>query len=203
MKLCLPALLARWILLGAFSLPAWAVGEGPSPEQLADWQLRLDQAAALQQEGQVQKATADQLFEEEFAACYKKFLVISCQKDATKAHNASSRPATALINQGKALEREVKKEQLADKDKRRAEQAPQREAELKVLEAETTAERKLSADTEAAKRADKLRKAEEGSKARIERLERQQQKQADHDARVAAKMQKAERRAAEAEAGKK
>jgi colicin import membrane protein len=107
-----------------------------------------------------------------------------------------------LLNKGKALEREVKKEQLADKDMRRAAKAPEKAAELQALEAETTAERKLAAETEAAKRADKARKAEEGSKIRAERLERQAQKQADHDAKVAAKMQKAEQRAAEAEAKK-
>ena len=203
MKLCLPALFARLLLLGVFSLPVWAADDAPSSEQLADWQQRLDQAAALQLEGKTQKAVADKLFDETFAACSSRFLVISCQKDASKAHTAAIRPATDLVNRGKALEREVKKEQLADKDRRRAEQAPQRAAELQALEAETAAERKLSAETEAAKRADKLKKAEEGSKARTERLERQQQKQADHDARVAAKMQKAERRAAEAEAEKK
>lgn len=202
MDLRLPVCFARLVLLCAVSLPAWAADDGPSPEQLADWQQRLDKATAMQLEGKAQKAAADKVFDDEFAACSRRFLVISCQKDATKAHTAAIRPADALTNQGKALEREVKKEQLADKDQRRAAKAPAREAELKALEAQTTAERKLAADTEAAKRADKAKKAEEGSKARAERLDRQAKKQAEHDAKVAAKMEKAERRAAEAEAKK-
>ena len=198
----LPLSFARLFLLCAISLPAYAADDGPSPEQLADWQQRLEKATALQLEGSAQKAAADKIFDEEFAACAKKFLVISCQKDATKAHTTAIRPANALTNQGKAMEREVKKEQLADKDQRRAAKAPERVAELQALEAETAAERKLAAETEAAKRADKAKKSEEGSKARTERLERQAQKQADHEAKVAEKMQKAERRAAEAETKK-
>ena len=205
MDLRLPLSFARLLLLCAVSLPtyvAYAADDGPSPEQLADWQQRLEKATAMQLEGKAQQAAADKIFDEEFAACAKKFLVISCQKDATKVHTTAIRPATALVNQGKALEREVKKEQLADKDQRRAAKAPDRAAELKALEAETATERKVAAETEAAKRADKARKAEEGSKARTERLEKQAKKQADHDAKVAEKMQKAERRVAEAEAKK-
>jgi colicin import membrane protein len=202
MKLRLPVLLARMTLICAVSLSVWAAEDGPSPEQIADWQQRMEKATAMQAEGKAQQNAADALLEETFAACYKKFLVISCQKDANKAHIAAIRPATDLLNQGKALEREVKKEQLADKDMRRAAKAPEKAAELQALEAETAAERKLAAETEAAKRADKVRKAEEGSKIRAERLERQAKKQADHDAKVAAKMQKAEQRAAEAEAKK-
>lgn len=199
MNFHLPRLLFRLLLLSVITLPVLAAEELGTPAQQADWEQRLEKAAALQSEGQAKINAADALLEQTLPACDQKFLVISCQKDANKAHLESVRPAKRLVNQGKAMEREVKKEQLAEKDKNRAERAKAREAELKVLEAETSAERQAAINTEAAKRADKAKKAEEGSQLRAERLERQRKKAADHEAKVAAKKAQAARRAAEAE----
>jgi hypothetical protein len=46
------------IALFALNVPALAGESGPTPEQLADWQQRLDQAAVLQAEGKAVRSAA-------------------------------------------------------------------------------------------------------------------------------------------------
>jgi colicin import membrane protein len=186
------SLVFRLIILLALSFPAQADDVGPSPERLADWQQRLDAAAALQAESQARQAAADQVLAEKEAACFKKFLVTGCQREARQAHLSATQEASRLAREGKALERAVKKEQLIDKDRRAVEAVPKRQADRQERAAEVAAERELSAQREAAARADKAQKAVEGEKYR--------QRQAAHDARVAAKVKEAERRVAEAAA---
>lgn len=186
------------ILLAAFSGPSAAVEDGPSAEQQAAWAARLDKAAALQADGKARQAEADRLHGEQDAACFKKFLVNGCRADARKAHIAAARIGKNLENEGRAIELQVRKEQLSDKDARREAAAPQREAELRQREAETGAARDEAAAREEATRTDKERKAEEGVRRKAADAERQHKKQAEHDARVADKVRKAERRAAEA-----
>lgn len=189
----------RLIALLAVSFSALAGESGPSPEQLADWQQRLDQAAALQAESKARRAEADQILDEKYPACFKRFLVNACQRDARRDHVVATKEARRLETEGKAMERAVKKEQLLDKDQRAAEAAPKREAELKARELEVSAEREATAEREAATRAEKLKKAEEGSKRQAADAEKYRKKQEDHDAQVAAKMKEAARRSAEAE----
>lgn len=191
----------RLIALLALSFSVRAGDVGPSPEQLADWQQRLDAAAALQAESEERRAAADQVLAEKEAACFKKFLVTGCQREARKEHLAATKEASRLASEGKALARAVKKEQLIDKDRRAAEAAPRREADRQERAAKLAAERQLSAEREAAIRAEKAKQAAEGSKQHAADAEKYRQRQAAHDARVAAKIQEAERRAAEAAAG--
>ena len=193
----------RLIALLAFSFSALADESGPTLEQQADWQARLDRAEALKADAQARQLAADLVLQEQYAACFKKFLVYSCQSDAHKAHLAAQKEARLLENEGKALERAVKKEQLSDKDQRRSEAAPQRAADLQQRQEEVSAEREAAMLQEAATRASKAQKAEEGSKRQAADAEKYQQKQTDHDARVAAKVKEAERRSAEAAAAPK
>jgi len=188
----------RLIALLAFSFSALAGESGPSPEQAADWQQRLERAAALLAEGKAQQAIADQVLEERNTVCYKKFLVNACLRDARRDNVTASKEARRLENESKAMERAVKKEQRLDKDQRAAAAAPERETELKLREAEISAERAATAEREAATKAEKAKKAEEGSKRQAEDAEKYRKKQEDHDARVAAKMKEAARREAEA-----
>ena len=134
----------RLIALLAISFSALADESGPTLAQQADWQARLDKAEALKADAQARQLAADQTLQEQHAACFKKFLVYSCQSDAHKAHLAAQKEARLLENEGKALERAVKKEQLSDKDQRRSEAAPQRAADLQQRQAETSAEHELS-----------------------------------------------------------
>lgn len=193
-----PSVAVRLIALLVLSFSALADSSGPDPEQLADWQQRLEQAATLQAEGKARRAAADQTLDEKYPACFKKFLVNACRRDARAEHISAAKEARRLENEGKALERAVKKEQLIDKDQRAAEAVPKREAELKARETEVSAEREAKAERETATRAEKAKKTEEGSQRQAADAEKYRKKQEDHDARVAGKMKEAARRSAEA-----
>lgn len=180
---------------------AVAADKGATAAQQADWEQRLAHADALQKEGTERRAAAEKLLEEQMAACYKKFLVNRCRENAQSDFKEENKAARRIQNEGKAIERQVKKEQLSARDLQAAAELPEREAELKVREAETTAARQAAVAEEEATRAAKARKAEEGAQRKAEEAERLRKKQADHDARVAQQMEKANAKAA-AEASK-
>jgi len=184
--LCI-GILCGWALL--------AQGE-PTAEQNADWEQRLARAADLRRESATRQAEADKLYEEQEAACYRKFLVNRCRDNAYRELTDSGREARRLENEGKAIERQVKKEQLSARDLEAVARAPAREVRLQALEIETAAARTEAEIEEARTRADKERKAEEGARRKAEDAERLSKKKADHEARVAEKMQKAEAKAA-------
>lgn len=187
-----------WLITCLLVAGPLAAAESQAPAELqADWDKRMIQASELQREGSQRQAEAEKLYEQSQRDCQKKFLVNSCLGDARKVYTKSHNEARLLENEGKAIERQIKKEQLSDSDLRRAAQAPQREADLQVRETETSALRKVSADEQAAQEAEKARKAAEGSKRKAADAERLAKKQAEHEAKVTAKKEKAARRAAE------
>ena len=192
--------MAPLLIAALLAWPLAAAASEPSPGQQAAWEARLEQAAKLQAEGKEMQDSIDKTFDEQTKACYKKFQVNSCLKESKLQHSKATHQAQRLINEGKAIERSVKKEQLADKDARQAAEAPQREAELKAREREVSAEQAEKAAQIEQTRADKERKAAEGAKRKAEQAERQRKKVEEHEARLAAKKAQAERRAAEAEA---
>ncbi len=187
-----------WLITCLLVAGPLAAAESQAPAELqADWDKRMIQASELQREGSQRQAEAEKLYEQSQRDCQKKFLVNSCLGDARKVYTKSHNEARLLENEGKAIERQIKKEQLSDSDLRRAAQAPQREADLQVRETETSALRKVSADEQAAQEVEKARKAAEGSKRKAADAERLAKKQAEHEAKVTAKKEKAARRAAE------
>lgn len=186
------------IALAAFCGAATAAEDGPSPEQQADWDARLEKAAALQADGKARQAEAERIFAAKDAECQHKFLVNACHSDANKEYVGASRIGKNLENEGKAIERQVKKEQLSDKDARRAAAAPQRAEDMKLREGETAAERSEKDAKAAATLADKEKKAAEGIKRKAADAEKLRKKQEEHEAKVAAKKAQAERRAAQA-----
>lgn len=187
-----------WLITCLLVAGPLAAAESQAPAELqTDWDKRMIQASELQREGSQRQAEAEKLYEQSQRDCQKKFLVNSCLGDARKVYTKSHNEARLLENEGKAIERQIKKEQLSDSDLRRAAQAPQREADLQVRETETSALRKVSADEQAAQEAEKARKAAEGSKRKAADAERLAKKQAEHEAKVTAKKEKAARRAAE------
>lgn len=198
-RLSVLASLMAALLISASTL---AADDGPSAELLFEWQQSLNQAASLQAEASTRQDAADEILAEKMAACFHKFQVNACRNEAKAEHTASVRVAKRLENEGKSLERKVKQAQLLDQDRRRALQAPQREAELQAHERETSALRQASEAEQVATRADKEKKAEEGGRRKALDAERVRQKQADHAARLAQKIKDSERRAAEAAARK-
>lgn len=117
-------------LLAGLVLPAAATDDGPPPEQQADWQQRLNRARELQRDGQARQQAAEKLLAERRAECFDKFLVSACQTEARQSYADSVRAARQTEMEGRALEREVKREQLAERDRRQAAQRAEQEATL-------------------------------------------------------------------------
>jgi hypothetical protein len=138
---------------------------GADAARQADWTARLDKAAALIAEGKALKEAATKALEEKTPACDQKFLVNACRNEARKEYLKASHEAQRLESEGKAIEREVKK-QVADSKQRKAEEAPQQAAELEAREADTAAARQATQDKIEATQANKARQAEEGESAR-------------------------------------
>lgn len=195
------SVVAWLIALWAMPLAALAAGVATSPELEAAWQQRQEKAEALQAEGHARQAEADRRFKEESDACQHKLLVNDCLDKARKVHLVTTREARQLVLEGKTVAREVKAEQVAERQRQQAAAAPQRAAELQARQAETAAARQAAEDKAAATRVDKAQKAVEGERRKAADAEKLRRKQAEHQARVAAKMEKAERRKAKAAAG--
>lgn len=181
-----------------FAASPAAAESGPSPEQAADWQRRLDYAKEREGLAAAMKSEATELFETRKKECFRKFRVNACQHEAKQQYVQTTTEARRIENEAKALERQVKKEKLADKDARYLEEAPQRAADLQVREIETGARRELSAGSEAGKLGHKEEQAREGAARAAANEERLREKRERHERRVAEKMEKARQREAEA-----
>lgn len=193
--------MASRLILGLFLLAAAAARASDgvaTPEREADWASRREEAKALRQKGAARKSEAEARFSAREKECFQKFRVIDCQQEARQQYIEASHEAQRIENAGLALERQVKKEELAQKDARRLAEAPQREADLKLREAETRIEREESASSRAAKSAGKEEKARIGAERHAAHEERLRRKQEAHERKVAEKMAKARQR----EAGK-
>lgn len=163
----------------------------PMSAQQQDWQQRLARGAALQADGAARKAEATRLLSEKQAACAKKFLVNPCRNQAHQEYVTASRQGLLLESEGKAIERQVHQEQLADKDRQRELDAPLRAADMQARQAEREAEIRADEEKRAARLAEKASKAEEGAKRKAEDAEKLSRRQAAHDARVAEKVRAA------------
>lgn len=163
-------------------------------ERLARASRLQDEAARLQQEADARLKTAND-------ACYKKFLVSSCLEEAKKAHTQETRAATRMEQEGKEIERDVKRRDVAARDAQRAVDAPRREAEQKAQGEAYRAEEAQRAEERAAKVADKERKAAENRQQLAEEQAKRQKKLEAHKAKEAKAAEK--RRAREAKAAER
>ncbi len=161
----------------------------------AGWQERLGRATAMREESRSMHSAASKLLEQKNLECTKQFLVNACRNEAYQSYLKSSREASRLDNDGKALEREVRKEQAADRRQRVADEAPQREAERREREAETAAARQASERAAERMRAEKAHQAVNGERRKAREAEKLRRKQAEHEARAADMKRKAERKA--------
>lgn len=190
-------MVAGLIVLLAMPFAVLAADGAVAADQQTAWQARLDKATALQAEGKARQAEADRVLVERNAECATKFLINDCRRAASREHLTVTRETRRLENEGKAIEREVKREQMEARSKLRAEAEPRRAAELELRQAESMNARQEAEDRVAAARAAKEAKAAEGEKRKIAEAEKKRRKQAEHDARIAKKMREAEQRAAQ------
>ena len=195
------ALVLTLLVLGWPLLVVAKTSSQPDPALKADWDRRLEEAKAQQNAGKAQKAAARQLFESEKVACFKKFRVTDCQEDALGRYQISTKEARRIENDGLAKERQVKKEQLEDKDKRYIAEAPERAADRAKREATTAENRQKKTETIARKLAEKQKKASDGADRHARDAERLEKKRLRHEKKVAEQMEKAKAR--EAAAGAK
>jgi colicin import membrane protein len=186
------SLVAAALCLAAGLAPALAAPPDPAPaaDPLA-WTERLERASDLQRRGADDKAAAERNYEQSYNDCYRKFMVYRCWDKAHETYVEAVSVARRLENEGKAIERQVQKEQRSERELRFAAEEEERAEKLRTLAADTAAARQAAAEAEAATRADKAKKAEEGAQRRAEDAERQRKKREDHDRRVAEQMQKA------------
>ena len=179
-----------FLALPAFAAQA-AEGTG-SPEQRADWEQRFSKAKALSAEGHARREEAAKIRDAKDAECPKRFQVNACLKENSSEFTKVDHQAQRLENEAQAIERQVRKEQLAEKDAGRKADAARRQAELPELESETAAAQQKAEDRETRIRASKAVKAEAGMQRKAANAEKQRQRQAAHEARVAEKMKKAQ-----------
>ena len=186
-------------LIGLALLAGTARAEdGAAPDLQADWAARLSRAEALRAESAARLDAADQVLEQKNVLCQKKILVTGCIEKNNREHAEAARVARKLENEGKAIEREVHKEQLSERDQQRLVESQQRASELPVRQEDVAASRSAAEDKAAAKTADQARKAELGVQRKAAEAAKHSEKQAAYAARAAEKMRHAEQRAAEA-----
>lgn len=185
-------MVAGLIALLAMPVAALAADSTASAAQ----QARLDKAAALQAEAEARQEAADKLLADKNAECATTFFINDCRNAAAREHLKVTRETRRLENEGKAIEREVKREQALERDRQRAEAEPKRAADLELRQAESMNARQANEERIAAAQAAKAAKAAEGEKRKAAEAERLRKKKAEHDARVAKKMREAEERAA-------
>ena len=169
-------MVAGLIVLLAMPFAALAADGAANADQEAAWQARLDKAAALQAESKARQAEADELLTQKYAKCATKFLINDCRNAADREHLKTTQETRRLEIDGKALEREVKKEQATEREKQRVEEAPRRAADLELRQAETMNARQVAEEKAAATRASKATKAVEGEKRRIADAEKNRKK---------------------------
>lgn len=190
--------IAGLIALLAVPFAALAAEDAANAERQAAWQVRLDQASALQAEGRAQQEAADQVLAGKNAECATTFFINDCRNAASREHLESTRQARRLEIDGRAMVREVKREQALERERLSAEEAPKRAAELELRRAEAMNARRATEERVAATLAAKAAKAAEGEKRKAAEAENLRKKQAEHGARVARKKREAEQRAAQA-----
>lgn len=116
MRRCLPFLTT--LLFAATAAAQPAVGR---EERLAEAQRLHQEAAGIRTEAERRHGIAQQ-------DCWDKVLVSGCQEDARKAMRLELERARGLERQAREIEREVKRQEIAERDAKRLEEAPARAA---------------------------------------------------------------------------
>jgi len=174
-----------------------ALSAGLSVADEADWDARLARASAMQAEANARLKAADEEFERRNVACHNKFMVNACVNEAREAHIAVTRESRQQQIEASALEREVRREQVAARAARVTAENERRAQELPVREQSVAEERRQADEARQQALTDKQRKADARAQKRAEQAEAHRRKVAEHEARVAERKARAARRAAD------
>lgn len=122
----------------------------PAEPQGEDKAAAQARARSLREQAAAARTAADAEFAADNKACLEKFLVSNCIDDAKLAKQEKLDAARRIEQEGRAIERDLRKRDFAEHERKRAEAAPQRAAD-------------------AAAQAQKNRQAQEEAMQRVER----------------------------------
>jgi colicin import membrane protein len=151
----------------------------------ADWDARLKRAASLQADAELRQKSADAAFAAQNQACQQKFLVNACVDKARKANLAETKEVRQMEIEASALEREVKREQIRERDARVAAEAERRKTELPARQELLDAEAAADEARRQQRLKDRADKAEAGAQRKAEQAAAHQRKVAAHEAKIA------------------
>jgi colicin import membrane protein len=112
------------LFLSAFTALAQQT-DTPAPEDRA---TRLDRAQRLHEQATAIRDEAERQHAAAQPGCWKKFLVSSCIEDTDNARRAENIKARELDKQARDIEREVKREDIAERETKRVADAPAKAA---------------------------------------------------------------------------
>lgn len=122
-------LLSACLISGLFFGQGVLADNGPTQEQLIDWQERMERAEKLQAQGRARREEAEAQFASQRAVCETRFFVTACIEDARRSMLENTRAGRSTENTGLALAREVRKEQQLDRERRLGATQPARDAD--------------------------------------------------------------------------
>jgi colicin import membrane protein len=149
----------------------------------ADWRERQQRADALRSEARERQNAAARRLEEANAECADKFLVNACRATAQDEYLGEVREARRIDAEGRAMQRAVVSERLAERDREIAARPVPDDAELASRAAANSARRAADEARIAAQKARKERQAEAGARRKAAEAEKLRRKQAEAAAR--------------------
>lgn len=188
----------KWLVLGVWCFQACAVAQTAEVKPA----MSLDEARVQRAKGKALGAEAEARYAAEKAICQNKAIAIGCMSSAKDRHTEAVKAATALEREGRAVERELHRQEVEAKAAKRAAEAPAAEARQQAdieryrdKEAQRAAERERSRAEEAAKLETRRSKAAADRAAQQSRIEARRAE----DAKRAAKAPENVRKRAERE----
>lgn len=149
----------------------------------ADWRERQQRADAMRSEARERQDAAARRLDEANAGCADKFLVNACRNAARDEYLGELREARRIDAEGRAMQRAVVSERLAERDREIAARPVPDDAELASRAAANSARRAADEERIAALKARKERQAEAGARRKAAEAEKLRRKQAEDAAR--------------------
>lgn len=114
--------LAALMFAALFLLPLASHADEPPAPPIADDPVAMKAIAGrLRDEAVDVRRLATDEHTQAQKECWRKFLVSRCLEEAAQNHRNEDRKAASLESRARAIERELKRREIADKDARRAE----------------------------------------------------------------------------------
>jgi hypothetical protein len=195
----------NWLALGLglTIAQAWSLVQAADAPPALSMALSLEQARVQRVKAKTLKHEADALYEKEKVACQSKLMTISCQNSARERHIVAVRGAETMGREARTAEREIRQQEVAAKEAKRAAEAPANEVKQRAdveryreKEAQRAVEREKNLAEQATKLESRRSKASTEKAAREKKMEERRVE----DAKRAEKAPENARKAAERKA---